>query len=609
MSKIITIDNLERYVPFQNEHTLPMVSVDATSCDPQYFLGRDMAEKEWSADPEYARERFLHVGAYKQFYDDDHFILLGRTGTGKTSIIKCVENDIQQQRAQAGGFTDAILLDSGAVCKTLASSCKSVDIRLGDALYQIRDSLLMFVKTQVMLHIYNLYDGAVPQAVKLYLEKFHLVSTKLTNAKRTVEKVLDTVIGEVEGGDITDNKKVLTGVSVVKILRTAQKIVKDEIEVGFDSAYQEMTEFLQKNNRKVLLLLDSFLEYNISDPAVIVATKAIIAACFNIYSSAEKDMVHFKIALPSEIYTRVITHLPGKHMGNTVVIKWTYNELINCMALRLITWVKSLDRKDVRKALFSFADSYDANNFGADDSETQQKSHELFTHIFPLICKTCIAVDFFTLAFIIRHTMKKPREVLLLFNSLLGKIVETQKKNYFLDNPNEIKEIVHSEQETLVNQVLSMYEVFLPGIGEYCSELLNNMHFIFTLNDRAVSEKLKLINAKIAKKNVPGEFSAYFDGFDIFRLLLETGLIGQVNEVRVVQPNGQDPFRTEAQLKIVNAIYEYQIKGTVHQMRDIQYVVHPMCYEHFRCGVGEFTLVNPDSYDKSEPIMSILRRD
>lgn len=59
------------------------------------YLGSFAAEAEWNTNPDEANKRFLNISAYKKFRDDYYIGLVGRTGTGKTSIIKKTLNDIQ----------------------------------------------------------------------------------------------------------------------------------------------------------------------------------------------------------------------------------------------------------------------------------------------------------------------------------------------------------------------------------------------------------------------------------------------------------------------------------------------------------------------------------
>lgn len=62
------------------------------------YLGSFAAEDEWDNNPKEAKKRFLNINAYKQFKNNHFIVLIGRTGTGKTSIIKKVVDEVEQKK-------------------------------------------------------------------------------------------------------------------------------------------------------------------------------------------------------------------------------------------------------------------------------------------------------------------------------------------------------------------------------------------------------------------------------------------------------------------------------------------------------------------------------
>lgn len=103
---------------------------------------------------------------------------------------------------------------------------------------------------------------------------------------------------------------------------------------------------------------------------------------------------------------------------------------------------------------------------------------------------------------------------------------------------------------------------------------------------------------------VENEYLNYFDKIDILNVVFETSLLGKVSEVRTL-----DASNIDKPIKIIDALFKYQFKGKIQGNKVIQYVIHPMCYEHFNCEVGMQSMVNTDSYDCAELLASIISKE
>ena len=203
--------------------------------------------------------------------------------------------------------------------------------------------------------------------------------------------------------------------------------------------------------------------------------------------------------------------------------------------------------------------------------------------------------------------MKKPREILQIFNAILDIIINEDNPEYFLkdDGIYKIKDVVHSLQYTFIDQTLSLYRIFIPKIDIFIDKLLRGHEFIFSITDD-FNNTLKELNADIQSDTQNNAYLSYYNGFDILNVILETGLLGVVSEVRTIETKNIEQFGTDEAIKIIDAYFEYQIKGKILKNDNLQYVIHPMCYEHFCCFVGMRSMVNTDSYDKTELLASVI---
>lgn len=356
---------------------------------------------------------------------------------------------------------------------------------------------------------------------------------------------------------------------------------------------KELFAFLK--DRKFLVMFDSLNIYNIRQKNELLAIKALIATCFKYYINNQRSNIYLKIALPSEVHTRILDSLPGKQQGNTVLIQWNYKELISFVALRFFYWAKESKTEKYELDL-GFVNDYKSTDFVLNNDRAYENSKKLLMHILPVTCPTCFMFKFDTLSYCLRHTLKKPREILTIYNALIEEIVVQKDVNYFIRNPQEIKNVIHSTQESLIKSALSMYESSFCDINSACFVVLNSLKFVFSLSD--IRDRLK--EAEVQSKRE-------YDKDEILRILFESGLVGVVNEVRHVEKT-ISPFKSEKPFDFIIANFEYQIKGKIVPSSYDQYVIHPMCYEYFRCFVDDESMVYPSRFaDEDDIIDSILK--
>lgn len=612
------INDIKLYEPFANEELKSMKCMDGMVIVNRNLLGEMSAQNEWQ-HPNKARSNFIHLSAYEHFVNEDQLLLLGRTGSGKSAIIYSLKDDIEKNKINR--YTDVIRIDEQDFCEKLAELCYDIDIDRFDATNKIKKAIVITLYTQVMIHCLKKYDSEYndfKHILKYLISKNFII---INNKEGTNFFDLLKSDNFEEQIDSLNNNKISGALSVSRILLSMLESLKksnsnsEENEIlfldenNYEKALNELVAFLNKKNIRILVLMDSFDEYKINDKAFVVAIKSLILACFDVYAHSNERLVYFKMALASEIYTRVLNYLPARNHANTVVIQWSFRELIKCMALRFVSWFHDKEAKHADKHyLFNFLHNFSVSDF-KDSKRAYNLSEKIFYNILPKICKTNSSYTYLTLSFISRHTMKKPREILQIFNAILDIIIDEDNPKYFLndDGSYKIKDVVHSLQNSFIDQTLSLYRLFIPNIDSYINTLLNGQIFIFSISeDIEFENRLKKVNARIQSDVNSNAYLSYYNGFDIFNVILETGLLGVVSEVRIIETKNIEQFGSNETIKIIDALFEYQIKGKIQKNDNVQYVIHPMCYEHFGCFVGMRSMVNTDSYDKTELLASVI---
>lgn len=579
-------NNIEKQLREFQDELNQMRNVDGIVNNVKLYLGKTSAEKEWNDNPEEAYRRFLHTQSYCDFIYEDALILLGRTGTGKTAILRCLCENVNKKNIDS--YDMAIMAQFDEILESLLEVTEDFNSPIINS--RLVDAISIYINCHVMKALlkqgkYNKANSAMYSYItdnQLYeLGEEEYTHKGINKIRELLKKSAN--LSE-KAGEMFQNIAAVTD------------IINVFMQNGYEEAYNEMVKALQ--DKKVLVLVDTLDLYDLRDAKVVLCTKALIATCFKYYNGSSTKNIYVKISIPSEIHTHLIEELPGKEQGNTVVIQWKTNDLLKMIAIRLLEHCKNGNENVIKlKRNYEYKDFYDGN------TKASTNAKELLHEILPENCPTSLDFSFNTMAYCIRHTLKKPREFMMIFNCFLHKIYETKDQNFFINNPDEIRNMIHSTQEDMINSALSMYTTSYKDIKEACEIVLQSRKFYF--QGKELNDKLK--EAAVNRQG--------YDTDDIKRILLESGLVGKVNEISNVKVLEDEDSKNKKMtinnsIRIIKAKFEYQVKGRLRLSKDDYYVLHPMCYEHFECEVGTRTLVYPDEFgDDAEVMKSVQLKD
>lgn len=310
------IDTIQEEIEKFNDLLIPMRNVDGLLRNVDQYLGKIDAEKEWNDNPNEAQRMFLHTQSYSDFNKEDSLILLGRTGTGKTAIIRCLCENINQ--GQHSVFNLAAIAPFNEILYCVANTITDFSNVMVN--YQISQVLSMYLNCYVMKALIKENPNSPDYTcMKNYIEENglkNLGDTSYQSGHSVVERLLEHAsklpgsIGE-----------------TMQVIHTTVDIINALSQNGYEDAYIEMQKALQK--KQVLVLVDTLNEYDLQDPRIVICLKSLITTCFSYYNNSKNSHIHVKISIPSEIHTHLIEQLPGKQQGNTVVIQWKNNDLLN----------------------------------------------------------------------------------------------------------------------------------------------------------------------------------------------------------------------------------------------------------------------------------------
>jgi hypothetical protein len=554
------------------------------------ILGDIDADKEWKT-PTKARKLFTRYESLDNFLEDNTLILLGRTGSGKTAIINYTYDNIMVDHTNnSTQYHYAEKLPAEDIFLKLINL--NVDIQNIHAEYVIEEFLVQYIVTLLMVKTFNILSLLENKSIYEYLKNNGFIEDTF------IEKAGKTIL--------ESHEKYANNTLVQSIAIMAQgAIVSAKHKVSFEKAYNEFLATLQNKNFKILVLFDSQNEYHLGDILTYKLIKSIIKISYDF--DTKSNNIILKLALPSEIYATIYKDLPGKFINHKIsIIDWKYHDLIKFMSVRIIYWYENLNNNDECKELFSFLNKFKLIDYMKNkEIHTENFDNTLFSCFLPEVCDTFLDFKFSTLPYCIRHTLKRPREVLQIFSQLLAKIVDSKNIKYFIENGNKIKEVVHSNQNSMVSSVFSMYNNSYNKLGAAFADVFRKSNILFRYEDikKKVSDSVKKYQPN-KDTRLSGNYLRYEDEDHLFSLFLQTGLIGEYDSVNWKETaKNVTPFFNQNKIAIIQAVYEYQITGSIDVDSEKLYVIHPMCYELYRCFTNPYVMVYPDrESDMTDPI-------
>lgn len=546
----------------QKRYTEEMINCDRVNVEQKNvysYLGSLAAEEEWKYDPIEASKKFVTVSAYKKFQNRQFVGLLGRTGTGKTSIIKKIKYDIKMKQNKE--FEHVVEISLENYIRDMPNYAQLNLTR--QTLTQVEKNLDVYIKLSIMKHV--------------IANKKNFISQKGDSNKiNTIEKYLNHIGIKKDTDILSKILKILADINfnggigiAVNVLAQATLVLTGD---DYDDAMRSLMDILSE--KPLLVFVDTLEQYDIQDEQLLVIIRALVMLGYKYAWNFKSNNIFIKYAMPSEIYTHIREMLPAKFLGRELFIEWNYKDLVKMVAIKFYYF--ALECKD----LFKFVDKYKL----IDLYEKEEVAINIMYEILPQMCPATLALKFDTLAYCIRHTQKKPRQLLLIIDALIQEIVNKNDMDLLLKEPDKVRYLIHSVQEEMIMDSIAMYRDSIPHLLKICSEILNEKNYQFSMGDL---EKYIRV-AQSWRKGTP-----VLSLDDVKRVLIESGLVGLQEDIRYIPENSRW-FENEKVIRILNASFEYQIKGSLIYNKNSIMLVHPMCYEYFKCKISKYTMVYPD---------------
>ncbi|MBI5603597.1 MAG: hypothetical protein HY879_09585 [Deltaproteobacteria bacterium] len=306
--------------------------------------------------------------------------------------------------------------------------------------------------------------------------------------------------------------------------------------------------------RKCTILIDNIEKCFSTNIYYLSSLKGMVEAVKNLQDQEFENLI-IKCVIPSEIYDDLTYDNPAKYYQKTVFLRWTYKDLLLLLAKRFHTFFSN---NNIKCAIVK--GDIDRNNV----------REKFWYKLIPHEIKN--AKDFYEegMAYVIRHTQKKPRQLINLMNYAIMEsfkhISEKQleKKEPPVMGEEEVKNSIHNDDCMIrsLNDALSIFSKEDDiSLSSTVRAMFEDEKTILSASD--LHDFSKRIHDRLSKK--------YFKNIDedqFIETLFRSGLIGVVkDEHRFKDKNGKPClyFITD---------FEYLMRGRLGFAKHLKYGLH-----------------------------------
>jgi hypothetical protein len=399
-------------------------------------------------------------------------------------------------------------------------------------------------------------EVAIPRLVKIW--EFVIWSTIFWQLRDKDARIRAAVLP----GEQTDQvsafiRQVLK--TLVSNFLTSDSGLADELEdfisnQKFQRAKKAVLEAVKGN--KVIIALDTMENYAVRDESMMRSMGALVQCASRFSRDYAPYGIYLKVFIMAEIFPYLreeVSLNPLKFIHDEIYLQWRPKDL-----MRLISW--RYDRYLKKKGLIQATGRVNWDNhrdvlkhkwepYWGSKLQTKQG---LIEETFP---------------FVLRHTQLRPRQLIVLGNSVARHAQEGETFPKF--GPESITEGIQRAEKRLAEEVMNSYSSVYPGAARI-AEALSGLPLIFKGNE------LDKRAPQTASQWPAGEYSSY-----AFRQFVsELGIVGRVRNV-------------SEKTGIVEADFEYAGESRISLTVNDQCVIHPMFYQKLNIRMTKNLCVYP----------------
>ena len=460
---------------------------------------------------EYSKYYFDHTRFNRDALSPKVFLIIGRRGAGKTAL------------SQFFSF------------QQLIPRITTIEVDEPAAFQQLMSKL-----AESAAHSREI---AIPRLVKIW--EFVIWSAIFWELQHRDSRIRAACLFAEQTGTVSTFIRQVLKALVAKFLK-ADNDLSDELEdfISNETIQAAKKAVLQVVKRDgVIIALDTMENYAVRDEAMMRSMGALIQCASRFSRDHARNGIHLKVFIMAEIFPYLkeeVSLNPLKFIRDEIYLQWRPKDL-----MRLISW--------------RFDRYLNENNLiGTPTGKVDWDNHhdvlrEKWEPYWGRKLRTRQGLIEETFPFVLRHTQLRPRQLIVLCNSIARHSMEGDTFPKF--GPESIIEGIQRAEKRLAEEVMNSYSSVYPGAARI-AEALSGLPLIFKGNE------LDKRAPQTASQWPPGEYSSY-----AFRQFVsELGIVGRVRTV-------------SEKTGIVEADFEYAGESRISLLVNDQCVIHPMFYK------------------------------
>lgn len=465
-----------------------------------------------------------------EFYQKRPRIVIGRKGSGKTSILSCTQR-LEEYRYVVNIPTAESVREFR---NSVYPSPSDVGLVFVEEAAKVWDRLL---NTEIMALLpMHLIEGL--PSIRKYLETINRFQGGFSQSLSTA---------------LAENKEALDGGYVGYLIRAAIDFCKGNDDGNYKRALSELDRHLTETHTKVVVIIDSLENYHLDLPQNAETVRALLK-CAGDYGTPLRSL---RVCLPAEMYfeLRELSENVEKDFVNAMALHWLPIELMTLAAWRYLVYLRLYAPENLDK-------------FSELDLGSREDIHKILNSFLPVESINSAGKKEYTLAYILRHSQLLPRHIIGIMNAIFS---DGYSKSVF-DDDVSICDGVKKAEQSIYEGIKSAFRKKYLNLDAVCSCTLTELPRFFSDGDLH-----KVYNFHGRSEMASTGLSDYRD---FKRMLVEVGAVGRasVREGMYADADFEYAVRGKLNLSIKDELCLHPIFSGIHESsvnRNSEYYVYP----------------------------------